>query len=111
MGKDIDPIQSHVGKVGDPMFEACIDAMERMREAVADIVMAQDDPRDGLSIIMTAGAMFAGVQAGSLMSMGEFRSQDKRRLGEAALHNFRQGLDMGLRRGLRIGTDVVGGNA
>lgn len=105
------PVDMKTGAPGDPMFDACFRVMDLMREATAAFVEQQPDPRDGLTIVMTAAAIFAGVQAGTLMAMGELRQQDRRRLGEAALHNFRQGIDFGLNRGLRIATEEGGGSA
>jgi hypothetical protein len=100
------------GKPGDPWFELLFAMMEAMREATTPILdQAFDDPRDALSVLMSSAATFAGVQAGTLMATGALRQQDKKRVCEAALKNFRQGIDFGLNRGLRIGTEQHGGAA
>ena len=107
-----EPLKTIHGKPGDPMFEALFVMLDAMREATTPIGEAVfDDPRDALSVIMSAAATFAGIQAGSLMAIGALRTQDRKRVGEAALKNFRQGIDFGLNRGLRIGTEMHGGTA
>lgn len=93
---------------GDPIFDLCIEAMNRMREATIEIVGRAGDPRDGLTILMTAASMFGGTMAGTLMAMGELRRQDQRRVVESASHNFREGIKHGIARGLRIGHEVSG---
>lgn len=105
------PVGLRYGGHGDPMFEVCLDAMNRMRAAVANVVTEAEDPRDGLTIIMTAAAMFAGVQGGTLLAMGALQNQDRRRMVETAMTNFRQGVEFGLKRGLHVGADVAGGRA
>lgn len=111
MSRDDEPIKTRVGAAGDPMFDALFAMMDAMREASTPLVETFSDPRDGISALMSAAATFAGVQAGTLLAMGALKQQDRRRVGETALTNFRQGIDFGLSRAMRLATDEFGGNA
>lgn len=107
----MEPLKAKSAAPGDPWFEALFDMMEAMRAAIVPILEGFDDPRDAYSVAMSAAATFSGSHAGTLMAMGALRSQDRKRVGEAALTNFRQGLDIGLKRGMRIGQAECGGTA
>lgn len=108
---DDESLKVKMGTPGDPMFDACFAMMDAMREALVPHLLGFDDPRDGLSVAMTAGSMFAGSHAGTLMTIGALRSQDRKRVVDAAIRNFRQGIDFGLQRGMRLFTEQAGGNA
>lgn len=107
-----EPLKAVRGEAGDPMFEACFELVEIMRAATAQFMTERfADPRDGLTCLMSAASVFSGAQAGVLMSLGAFKTQDKRRISAAAQVNFKQGIDFGLRHGLRVASDQFGGRA
>ncbi len=49
-------------------FELC----EEFRKAIFARIGESDDPRDLIAIGMSAGVMFAGMQAGHLIAMGDY---------------------------------------
>ena len=106
-----EPLKTIHGQPGDPMFEALFAMMDAMRAAIVPVMEEFADPRDALSVAMSAASTFAGTHAGTLMTIGALRSQDRKRVGEAALANFRQGIDFRRNRGMRIYTDQAGGSA
>jgi hypothetical protein len=91
---------------GDPTFQHMIEFVEAYRAASADL-LNPDDPND-LNVAMVAAMNFAGTLAGSLIAIGLFRDQDKRRLVKAMEHNFRQGIGIGQRRAHRIAAEQFG---
>lgn len=98
-------------ELGDPMFELCFEAMEAMRQATLFVASRMDDPRDAITVVMTAASMFSGMQAGTLLATGALRNQDKARTAAAAATNFREGMKAGQIRGLRLATEEFGGTA
>lgn len=84
---------------GDPQFDFVVALVEAMRSATTPLIEASGiDPRDGMSLLSSAGTLFAGIQVGMLIGMGALRTQDRRRAGDVALASFRFGLKLGENR-------------
>ena len=111
MSASDEPVELRDGALGDPMFNAAIEMMEAMREATTPILERFPDPRDGLSALMAAAAMFAGAQAGHLIAGGALQLRDRKRVIEAITRNARQGIDVGISRGGRAWDGIVEGTA
>jgi len=60
-------------QISDPHMEAMMQMCERFRAAMHDAVGEFEDPRDAIAVAMTAGIVFAGMQAGSLIAMGDYQ--------------------------------------
>lgn len=103
-----DELKMRHGQPGDPMFEATIEAVEAMRAATLFTLQRFDDPRDALTVLLTAASMFSGANAGTLMAMGAFTRQDTRRVVEAASRNFREGMKVGEARAFRVAGEQAG---
>ncbi|BBC99120.1 hypothetical protein [Sphingobium sp. YG1] len=95
-----------VAKEGDATFDQMTEFVEAYRATMAERISATD-PND-MSVAMVAAMIFAGTLAGSLISIGLFRDQDKRRLLKTMEHNFREGIGVGQRRAHRIAAEQFG---
>ena len=65
-----------------------------------------------MSAAMTAAAIMAGGFLGNMIVAGLATEQDKRRVTESFTRNFRSGIEIGRRQGLRVAAAMpVGGHA
>lgn len=83
------------GSNTEPMLQLC----QKFREIVAEVAADFKDPRDAMSVAMSAGIVFAGIQAGGLIAMGDFEETQEQydqfyRMIEA---NFAFGVGIGKR--------------
>jgi len=106
-----DGIQTRALDAGEPLHDLVMVMMETMRATTASLVMSVDDPRDGLSALMTAANMFAGSQFGALLVVGAVTQQDTKRAADAASRNFREGVKVGLRHATRVARQTSEGTA
>lgn len=85
---------------------------------LAEIMSMADDMRDALvagrdwsdpqsmGFAMVAAAMLSGMMFGQLIAMGAAREQDRRKVGESILANFRMGTEAGRSRAARIAAEM-----
>ena len=67
---------------------------------------------DAISFAASAAAIMAGTFFGNAIIAGLATDQDKRRASEAFARNFKTGIEIGKRQGLRIAATMpVGGHA
>lgn len=104
-----DDLKVRVLEQGDEQFDEMAIAVELYRSIMAAAVESPT-PND-LSTHMSAAMVFAGTIFGSMIIGGIVRDQDKRRAVESAAHNFREGIEIGKRRALRIMQEEMGGTA
>jgi len=93
---------------GDGRQEIAMEMFEAIKQALAPIVMATPDPRDGIAMTITAANMFAGAQWGTLLHMGEVTTQDTKRSADMAARNFREGIKVGLAHAKRVEIEFHG---
>jgi hypothetical protein len=105
-----DEAELRVASFGDPQHTETIELAECIRAAVAEYLGHSSDP-NRISVAMTAACMFAGSLLGTLIVSGIARDQDKRRVTESMMRNFRSGIDVGKHKALRIATEQFEGNA
>lgn len=74
-------------------FELC----DEFRKAIFARIGEADDPRDLIAIGMTAGIMFAGMQAGHLIAMGDYVESPElnAQLSQMLENNFPLGIHFG----------------
>ncbi len=86
---------------GDPDWERCHTLLSAMLSAAAADQRSDDmDPHHHTSLTMAAAGRLAGYLAGALIGAGIARDQDKRRMGEMLLANFRNGIVLGKEQAL-----------
>lgn len=83
--------------VNGPMEAQMRDMVERFRTVLADLIETFDDPRDALSCAMSAGIVFAGAQAGTLIGMGDFQESD------AQFEQFNRMIEINFAAGVKLG--------
>jgi len=67
---------------------------------------------DAISFAASAAAVLAGTYFGNAIIAGLATDQDKRRASEAFARNFKTGIEIGKRQGLRVAASMpVGGHA
>lgn len=99
---------SFVAEHDSPEHALVVHLCEMFRMAVAATCPDEDAAPKFNSIAMTAACMFAGSLFGTMLYAGLARPQDKRRVTEAMMRNFRSGIDVGLRRGARVEKEMGG---
>ncbi len=96
----------------EPLNDIVFSMVNAMKLACSPYVSQAGDPRDGMSAMMTAAAMLAGAQFGSLMVLGAVRQQDTKRAVDAAGRNFREGIKVGMSQAARFEQEAnIGGRA
>lgn len=94
---------------GQAGHDETVHLMEMFRAVLATV---QPEPgANELSIAMTAACTFAGTMFGTLIVAGVATDQDKRRVTEAMMRNFRSGIDIGKRKALDVAARQFGGSA
>jgi len=84
---------------------------EFFRAATSSYVSDAADPRQAMSVLMTAAAVFAGIQFGMIRMMGELRMSDQKHAEKAMVHNFRTGIGIGVRKAARSLKESAEGTA
>lgn len=71
--------------------------VERFRTVLAEEIQRFEDPRDALTVAMSAGIVFAGIQAGTLIGMGDFQESPAqlKQIEHMIETNFASGIQMG----------------
>lgn len=73
----------------------------RMRGALAPMLIAAQNDSDQFQLtqgmMITAGAMFAGMTVGHMIGVGGMKEQDRRRAGQVVLTSFRSAIEIGKR--------------
>lgn len=108
---DDDEMKVGLAQLGDPEFETIIGMVEHLRASTVDLILGAPDPIHAHAQLMTACAMYAGTLFGTLLVAGNAKEQDKRRAAETVTRNFRTGIDVGRRRGMRVAASDVAGHA
>lgn len=89
-------IQVDKTRPGDAEFDRVLTIMEAMLDAASQDQLANWlGPQQHSSLTMAAAAVMSGYIAGAWIVSGWAKPQDKRRMGEAALASFRQGIALG----------------
>lgn len=89
-------LKIHMQRPGDPKFERMIDIMGKMLGAAAWDQKSDDlDPAEHTTMTMTAAGFLAGYLTGASIVAGSLNEGDKRRVGEALMVTYRQGIKVG----------------
>ena len=77
----------------EPLAQLC----QKFREVFAQSIGDFADPRDAISVAMSAGIVFAGIQAGQLIAMGDLdeTSEQFAQFSRMIEANFGFGMDIG----------------
>jgi len=107
-----DELQTRELATDDHIHGMIFELMNAMKLASLPCMSMTEDPRDAMSAVMTAAAMLAGAQFGSLMVLGAVRQQDTRRAVETFGRNFREGIKVGQAQAARFEQEEnIGGRA
>jgi hypothetical protein len=92
--------------IGDERNEVML-WVETFRMTVA----GNSDPSDiqQLGYAMAAASIFAGTLLGKLIVAGLVDEKDKRRMTESMAKNYRSGIDIGRKAGLRVAAEMGAG--
>lgn len=92
-----DPNVENMARVDEAQMQLSFELCEEFRKAMFARAAEADDPRDLIAIAMTAGIMFAGMQAGHLIAMGDYVESPElnRQLSQMLETNFPLGIHFG----------------
>lgn len=76
--------------------------IDLIQPALAKYVANHADPRQAMAYMITALPLYAGTAFANLVFMGDMDQAQKARMAKACSHNFRQGVEVGLRRASRV---------
>lgn len=81
---------------GDQL-QLCMELCDEFRKAMFARINDVADPRDLIALAMSAGVMFAGMQAGHLIAMGDYVESPElnQQLSTMLETNFPQGVHLG----------------
>ena len=90
---DVETMKQVDGEQMQLAFELC----DEFRKAIFARIGEADDPRDLIAIGMTAGVMFAGMQDGHLIAMGDYVESPElnQQLSQMLETNFPVGVHFG----------------
>lgn len=97
-----------VTKAGDSQHALVVELCELYRGITAAACPSEAEAPEHNSFAMTAACMFAGTLFGHMLYTGVARPQDKRRVTESMMRNFRAGIDAGLRQATRVEREMGG---
>lgn len=91
------PEGENMVRVDDAQMQLSFELCDEFRKAIFARMGEAADPRDLIAIGMTAGVMFAGMQAGHLIAMGDYVESPElnAQLSQMLEHNFPLGIRFG----------------
>lgn len=91
------PEGENMVRVDDAQMQLSFELCDEFRKAIFARMAEAADPRDLIAIGMSAGVMFAGMQAGHLIAMGDYVESPEltQQLSQMLEHNFPLGIKFG----------------
>lgn len=91
------PEGENMVRVDDAQMQLSFELCDEFRKAIFARMAEAADPRDLIAIGMSAGVMFAGMQAGHLIAMGDYVESPElnQQLSQMLEHNFPLGIHFG----------------
>ncbi|BBB13624.1 hypothetical protein [Sphingopyxis sp. FD7] len=92
-----DPNVENMVRVDEAQMQLSFELCDEFRKTIFARIGEADDPRDLIAIGMTAAIMFAGMQAGHLIAMGDYVESPElnQQLSQMLETNFPLGIHFG----------------
>lgn len=92
-----EPEVENMVQVDEAQMQLSFELCDEFRKAIFARIGEADDPRDLIAIGMSAGVMFAGMQAGHLIAMGDYVESPElnQQLSQMLETNFPLGVHFG----------------
>lgn len=92
-----DPNVENMVRVDEAQMQLSFELCDEFRKTIFARIGEDDDPRDLIAIGMTAAIMFAGMQAGHLIAMGDYVESPElnQQLSQMLETNFPVGIHFG----------------
>jgi hypothetical protein len=103
--------EMHLAHSGDSKHFLVIQLIEIMRAAGHSLPTAKTDPRNHMTLMITASAFLAGTLHGQLEVMGECPKRLRKTMENSLLRNYREGRTIGEKIGARALRESAEGTA